>query len=74
MIPAWWSTVYSATLHLLSIIVISVLMAISTISTDVGLPILLGLIGLGVGVGVNPAVAIRPVASVAVPPTPTTGA
>ena len=49
-----FSNWYTFALHLAGVISISVLLAISVISWAIGGPILLALIGYGIGVGVTP--------------------
>jgi hypothetical protein len=55
----WLSSVISSLtapsgLHLVGLVAVAVLLGVGVISVPVGLPLLTGLLGLGIGAGVTP--------------------
>lgn len=48
------ATIYGYVLHLAGIVVVAILIATSHLSVDVGLPILTGLVGLGINTSPQP--------------------
>jgi hypothetical protein len=52
--PAWFSSVYGAVLHIGALVALTVLVASGKLDVATGLPLIGGLVGFGAGVAVSP--------------------